>query len=66
MPVNTPPPRNKLGGIWIDDTPTPGEPRESEEEEMMYEHQIEPVKFKELEGLLTLGEQKALKKKDSE
>ena len=65
MPINTPPPRNKLGGIWIDDTPTPGELRGDEEEEMLYEHQIEPVKFKELEGLLTLGEQKALEKNES-
>ena len=65
MPINTPPPRNKLGGIWIDDTPTLGEPGEEEEEERLYEHQIEPVKFKELEGLLTLGEQKALEKNNS-
>ena len=61
MPVNTPPPRNKLGGIWIDDTPAEPE----EEEEVVYVHQIEPVKFKELEGLLTVGEQKAREKNNS-
>ena len=61
MPVNTPPPSNKLGGIWIDDTPNQGELRGDEEEEMMYNHQLEPIKFKELEGLLTIGEQRARK-----
>ena len=60
MPISTPPPRNRLGGIWIDDTPTTGDPRGDEEEEMSYVHQLEPIKFRELEGLLTLGEQKAL------
>ena len=61
MPINTPPPNSKLGGIWIDDTPNQGELKRDEEEEMMYNHQLEPIKFKELDGLLTVGEQKAKK-----
>jgi len=61
MPINTPPPNSKLGGIWIDDTPNQGELKRDEEEEMMYNHQLEPIKFKELDGLLTIGEQKARK-----
>jgi len=61
MPVNTLPPNTSLGGIWIDDTPNQGELKREEEEEMMYNHQLEPIKFKELDGLLTIGEQKAKK-----
>ena len=61
MPVNTPPPNNKLGGIWIDDTLDQGELNRDEYEEMMYNHQIEPIRFKELDGKLTVGEQKAKK-----
>jgi len=61
MPVNTLPPNTRLGGIWIDDTPNQGELKREEEEEMMYNHQLEPIKFKELDGLLTIGEQRAKK-----
>ena len=61
MPMNTPPPNSKLGGIWIDDTLDQGIHKTDEEEEMLYNIQLEPIKFKELDGLLTVGEQKATK-----